>query len=130
MRYLSSHLLQSVCQALEYVVVQAKASSEEDDSILRSLIYVHMAYQKLAPRLKYFRAMNAVWPQCSSMIMDLKQKDPKNEMFSEEKFVCLFSICYSCSCHFINIHWDHMCAISLYYAYRTYRLDMYFSRTL
>ena len=67
------------------------ASSEKDNGLLQSLIYIHQAYRSLAPRLKYFRAMNAVWPECSARIMDLKQQEPQNEMFSkEDEFVSRF----------------------------------------
>ena len=85
--YFNNPVFQLVCQSVDYKVAQLIVTSQEDDSILQSLISVHQAYQMLAPRLKYFRAMNAVWPECSSRIMDLKQADPKNEMFTEEEFV-------------------------------------------
>lgn len=65
------------------------AISQENSNILQCLIYVHQGYQILAPRFNYFRAMNAVWPECSSRIMDLKQEDPNNKMFREEEFVIL-----------------------------------------
>ena len=83
-------VFQLVCQSLEYKVTNMMAHSEEDSCLLQSLLCVHQAYRTLSPRLKYFRAMNAVWPDCSGKIMDLKQEDPENEMFKEEEFVCFF----------------------------------------
>lgn len=81
-----------MCQFIDYIVSKMEASSQGDNNILQSLIYIHKAYQMLAPQFNYFRAINAVWPECSSQIMDLKQKDPHNKMFRGEEFVSLVYI--------------------------------------
>lgn len=56
-------------------------------SLLHVLVNVHIAYQKLAPRLTYFRAMNSVWPDCSRTVVELKEKSPDHFMFKEQEFV-------------------------------------------
>ena len=66
------------------------ANDTEDNSLLHSMVTVHVAYQKLAPRLTYFRAVNSVWPECSSTIVDLKDKNPDHFMFKEQEFVSWF----------------------------------------
>ncbi|XP_060599995.1 E3 ubiquitin-protein ligase RNF213-like [Ruditapes philippinarum] len=76
------HLL--VCQALEYAA--KKLTNNLKQSLTLSLICVHMAHEELAPRLVYFRAMNSVCPECSSRIIELKQKQPDHFMFQEYEF--------------------------------------------
>ncbi|XP_053396335.1 E3 ubiquitin-protein ligase rnf213-alpha-like isoform X2 [Mercenaria mercenaria] len=76
---------QLVCQSVFYVTNQM-ANDTTESMLLHSLVNVHMAYQKLAPRLTYFRAMNSVWPECSATIIDLKTKNPDHLMFKEQAF--------------------------------------------
>ncbi|XP_060586347.1 E3 ubiquitin-protein ligase rnf213-alpha-like [Ruditapes philippinarum] len=76
---------QLVCQSVLYLTTQMVSNSTEN-SLLHSLVTVHIAYQKLAPRLTYFRAMNSVWPECSSTIVDLKASKPDHYMFKEQEF--------------------------------------------
>ncbi|XP_060590421.1 E3 ubiquitin-protein ligase rnf213-alpha-like, partial [Ruditapes philippinarum] len=83
----SVHEQQLVCQTVFYMTTQmAMANNTTENSLLHSLVTVHIAYQKLAPRLTYFRAMNSVWPECSSTIVDLKAKNPDHFMFKEQEF--------------------------------------------
>ncbi|XP_053396010.1 E3 ubiquitin-protein ligase rnf213-alpha-like [Mercenaria mercenaria] len=81
----SVHEHQLVCRSVFYVTNQM-ANDTAENMLLHSLVNVHMAYQKLAPRLTYFRAMNSVWPECSATIIDLKTKNPDHFMFKEQEF--------------------------------------------
>ncbi|XP_060597648.1 E3 ubiquitin-protein ligase rnf213-alpha-like, partial [Ruditapes philippinarum] len=76
---------QLVCQSVLYLTTQM-ANTLSENSLLHSLVTVHIAYQKLASRLTYFRAMNSVWPECSSTIVDLKASKPDHFMFKEQEF--------------------------------------------
>ncbi|XP_053396339.1 E3 ubiquitin-protein ligase rnf213-alpha-like isoform X2 [Mercenaria mercenaria] len=76
---------QLVCQSVFYVTNQM-ANNTTENMLLHSLVNVHMAYQKLAPRLTYFRAMNSVWPECSATIISLKEEKPNHFMFEEQEF--------------------------------------------
>ncbi|XP_053396342.1 E3 ubiquitin-protein ligase rnf213-alpha-like isoform X2 [Mercenaria mercenaria] len=76
---------QLVCESVFYVTNQM-ANDTTENMLLHSIVNVHMAYQKLAPRLTYFRAMNSVWPECSATIIDLKTKNPDHFMFKEQEF--------------------------------------------
>ncbi|XP_053396009.1 E3 ubiquitin-protein ligase rnf213-alpha-like [Mercenaria mercenaria] len=76
---------QLVCQSVFYVT-NRMANDTTESILLHSLVNAHMAYQKLAPRLTYFRAMNSVWSECSATIIDLKEKNPDHFMFKEQEF--------------------------------------------
>ncbi|XP_053396018.1 E3 ubiquitin-protein ligase rnf213-alpha-like [Mercenaria mercenaria] len=57
-----------------------------DAHILNALVCVHLVFQKLSSRLVNFRAINSVWPECSTAITEVETKNPDHFMFSGGDF--------------------------------------------
>jgi len=87
-------LRQIVCQSVLYKTLETYRDCETraGGDLVKALLCVHFTYNTLALRLSYFRDMNAVWPNCSAAILEVKAKDPDDQMFTEQEFV-------SISCH-------------------------------
>ncbi|XP_053396355.1 E3 ubiquitin-protein ligase rnf213-alpha-like [Mercenaria mercenaria] len=81
----SSEEHQLVCQTLAYAAKQLSVE-EDETSLLLTLINVHIAHEAVASRLTYFRAINSVFPECSSTILELKRKQPDHFMFQDYEF--------------------------------------------
>jgi len=79
--------LQLVYQSFLYKTNQLQEEANFNDSLIKSILCIHLAYAYLAPRLSYFHHMNIVWPECSATIMELKKNKPDHFMFKEQEFV-------------------------------------------
>ncbi|XP_052808603.1 E3 ubiquitin-protein ligase rnf213-alpha-like isoform X2 [Mya arenaria] len=75
-----------VCQTVHYKTMEICEATNSMGCLIEILTIVHVAYDILALRLAYFRSMNGVWPQCSSVILEVKKTNPDHFMFKEREF--------------------------------------------
>lgn len=83
-----SIIFQLVCQTYMYQTSQLLLEVSER-SLLHTLVCVHKAHKILAQRMLYFREMNKVWHECSSVIQEIRDNEPDNFMCKEEELVSL-----------------------------------------
>ncbi|WAR07210.1 RN213-like protein, partial [Mya arenaria] len=74
-----------VCQTVHYKTMEICEATNSMGCLIAILTIVHVAYDILALRLAYFRSMNGVWPQCSSVILEVKKTNPDHFMFKERE---------------------------------------------
>lgn len=62
---------------LEAVVATIKRIQEEIqiESLLDMVIFIHLVVDSLMPKLRLFHMLGAIWPECSSTLLDQGSKN-------------------------------------------------------